>query len=209
MVIGEPWPGMFRDPEVDEPAEGAGGARDLGLVRRAREGDRGAFHELGERLMVVPRLLSAANRRLVHPLPDHELADLAQDTVVMIWGKLETFEGRGTLEGWASRFCFLELRNRARAVARRRRLQGASLEAVPMEPVQPTPDPMPFETHELEAALARLPEAMRKVIKLKHLEGLMFKDIALAEGINENTAKTRYYRGLTQLRRLLEEEGAR
>lgn len=179
------------------------GADDLALVRRARSGDEIAFRALGERLRAVPRMLASANRRLVHPLAAQELTDLAQDTIVIIWEKLETFEGRSTLEGWAARFCRLEIMNRARAVARRHRRQGISLEAVHEPALEPHSPAMPIESHELDEALSQLPEPARAVIVLKHLDGLMFKDIALRLGIPENTAKTRYYRGLTQLRRLL------
>lgn len=181
-------------------------ASDLRLVRRVLAKDRDALRELGSRLENVPRLIAAANRRLARPLPPHELSDLSQDTIVMIWEKLETFEGRSTLEGWAWRFGLLELRNRVRAVARRRQRDGASLADLELDPPAPKPEAMRFDPDELDRALDRLPADMAEVVRLKHDDGLMFKEIAARLRIPENTAKTRYYRALARMKALLETE---
>lgn len=175
---------------------------DLALVRRALTRDRQAIDELGSRLVSIPKMVASANRKLSHPLPPHEVADVAQDTVLLIWQKLETFEGRSTLEGWAWRFGFLELRNRIRRVARQRARDGSSLSALEIDPAAREDDAMDawIEPKRLEDALDRLPAEMSSVVRLKHQSGLMFKEIAAQLGIPENTAKTRYYRGLTRMR---------
>lgn len=166
-------------------------------------GDRAAFERLGERLREVPRLISAANRRMARPLERSELEDAAQDALVKVWEKLPTFQGRSTLEGWAWRFCVFELRNRTRAAANRRHRMGQSIDAVEIEPAAPTEQPLPYESEELRAALERIPPEMAEVIRLKHDGGLIFRSIAERLGVAESTVKTRYYRGLRQLRTAL------
>lgn len=182
-------------------------ASDLELVRDVLAGDSGAFTRLGERLREVPRLIAAANRRMSRPLERSDLEDAAQDALVKIWEKLPTFEGRSTLEGWAWRFCVFELRNRTRAAASRRHHVGQSIDAVETEPAAPAQDPMPYESEELNAALDKLPPEMAEVIRLKHDEGIMFKEISARLGIADSTAKTRYYRGIAQLRAALPDRG--
>lgn len=186
----------------------AGGAQDLALVRGALGGDREAFLELGRRLEAVPRLMAAANRRLSRPLESQDLEDAAQDALITIWRKLETFEGRSTLEGWTWAYCVFELKNRTRAAATRRYRGGASLDALPEEPAAHSPEPMPYDPDELQDALLRISPEMAEVIRLKHDESLMFKEIAARLRIPANTARTRYYRGLGQLRAILSRDPA-
>ncbi|MEM8710043.1 MAG: sigma-70 family RNA polymerase sigma factor [Planctomycetota bacterium] len=177
-------------------------AADLELVERALRGDAGAMEAVSARLGAMPKLIAAANRRLASPLPPEELADVTQDSFLAIWQKLETYGGRGTLEGWAWTYGFNFLRNRVRSVARQRRQSGPLVAQVDGL-AAPSSDPMPFDPDDLKAALASLPEEMAEVIRLKHDEGLMFKDIADRLDIATGTAKTRYYRGVTRLRDLL------
>ena len=89
----------------------------------------GSLDQLVGRMECVPRFLASLNGRLGRPLGTHDLADLAQDTLVVIWEKLETFEGRATLESWTYRFCYLELMNSVRRKGRRRRVAPAGVPA--------------------------------------------------------------------------------
>jgi RNA polymerase sigma factor (sigma-70 family) len=56
-------------------------------------------------------------------------------------------------------------------------------------------------------AVASLPEEQREVIVLKEYQGLTFLEIAEVLGMPTSTVKTRLYRGLSQLRERLEEQG--
>src|SRR5581483_9265612 len=55
----------------------------------------------------------------------------------------------------------------------------------------------------LEAALARLGEADREILVLRHLEQLSAAEIAAVLGIREGSVYTRHLRALERLRRLL------
>lgn len=59
------------------------------------------------------------------------------------------------------------------------------------------------------AAVAALPEAQREVIVLKEYQELTFLEIAEVLDVPMSTVKTRLYRGLGQLRQMLERQGIR
>ena len=63
----------------------------------------------------------------------------------------------------------------------------------------------------VRAALAQLPEHCREVLVMRHLEQLSIKEIAAITGVSEGTVKSRLFRGIEQLHRLLDDEsrGAR
>ena len=183
-------------------------SEDVDLVQRARAGEASAIGEIGKRLERLPRLIAVANQRMSTSLPAHEVADVAQDTFLTIWEKLETYQGKGTLEGWAWNVGINHLRNRVRKVSRLRHYAGAALEDVHAAPPD-SHESMPYDPDEIEAALDELPAEMAEVIRLKHDDGLMFKEIGARLRIAESTAKTRYYRGLIRMREVLTHGGPR
>lgn len=67
---------------------------------------------------------------------------------------------------------------------------------------QPAPAPKP-PVDGLQHAVDSLPRRLREVIALKHAAGLTFDQIALALGVNRNTAASRHRAALGVLRRLL------
>jgi RNA polymerase sigma factor (sigma-70 family) len=63
------------------------------------------------------------------------------------------------------------------------------------------------QQHEWARMLARLPEAQRTAVVLRHVEGLPTSEIAEILGCPEGTAKSHVSRGLARLRALLTESG--
>ena len=57
----------------------------------------------------------------------------------------------------------------------------------------------------VRAALARLPEYNREVLIMRHLEQLSIQQIAAISEVSEGTVKSRLFRGMDQLHRLLDE----
>lgn len=175
---------------------------DLALVRAALAGRKAAVEELLERLRCVRRMLVFKNERLGAPLGHAELDDLAQETLFAVWRKLETFSGRGSLEAWAFGFCFLELLARVRQHLRR----PLAIEDLPpdalAEPAAPEARD-PFALEEVYLGLERLGPPDSDLIRMKTLDDLSFEEIARREAVPVNTVKTRYYRGLERLRRLV------
>lgn len=171
---------------------------DLEVVRGVLAGDPTHVAELGHRLACVPRILRVLNNRRGGMLSAHDIEDVSQDVVTKIWTKLETFVGFGTLEIWAHRFCYLEFMNRIRA-RRRSAHQQRCLEQDAS--IAGTASPESRDLYEdLERRLDRLEPDEERIIRLKHYEERTFEEIAAILGVALGTAKSRYYRGMRQLR---------
>ena len=201
-------PGRIRGASMPEPSDGERARRlpageDLLLVRSLLQGQRGQLPEIAERLRCIPRILVVLNQKNGRLLDREELADLAQDVLVVAWRKLEGYEGLSALEGWAYGICALEYRNAVRRKRRRRQeaevlaTRGAAPGAIAVDA-----DPWAFE--EVHEGLRRIGREEAQVIRLKHFEGRTFEEIGAALGISPNTAKARYYRGMVELRPLLD-----
>jgi RNA polymerase sigma-70 factor, ECF subfamily len=164
------------------------------LAQRASAGDPRSLRELLERLRCVPRVLAVLNARRGSPLNEHDLADLAQDTIVLVWKKLGSFRESATLESWAYGIARFEFQNLAR---RRGRILRQQVEIVLED--QPGAGGDPYEEVDLEGWLGRIAPDQARIVRLKHVEGLTFGEIADREAIHASTAKTRYYRALKQI----------
>ena len=186
---------MSKPEHSQSPADG-----DLSIVRGALDGDRASGEALASRLTCIPRMLASINRRAGRALTTHDLEDLAQETALLVWSKLGRFEGNGSLEQWAYRFCFLEFMNHLRAKNRVRRT-ASEIDArdVEIEAAPPPQRRMMFLAR-LEAALADIGPPDSDVISLKHFEEMTFAEIGSALGMSPNTAKAKYYRVLERLR---------
>lgn len=153
-----------------------------------------------ERLQCVPRFLGALNRRRGYALDEHDLADLVGKTVVIAMEKLGEFEAHVPLEGWLYRLCHFELLNALRRRARERR-RNAEL---PDADSVPTQDADRHQHEDVHRALERLGGVEAETIRMKHFAELTFQEIGARLGMPANTVKTRYYRGLEKLERILE-----
>jgi RNA polymerase sigma-70 factor (ECF subfamily) len=183
-----------RTPSADE---------DLALVRRILRGDRSELPSLAERLRCIPRTLQLLDQKGGRALGPEELADLAQDVLVVAWRKLREFEGLSALEGWAYGICVLEYRNALRR-GRRQRQEARSIASRAGAPHEAALDPDPWAFEEVHEGLRRIGREEAQVIRLKHFEGRTFEEIGRRLGLSSNTVKTRYYRGLEELRPLIE-----
>jgi RNA polymerase sigma-70 factor (ECF subfamily) len=174
---------------------------DLDLVRRARDRETGAPEALLERLRCLARFLSVMNVTWGRPFDAHELADLSQDTVLVIWRKLDQFHGPAGLERWALQVARYEFHNAVRRKARR--TEGV----VALEGHEGLSSDDPAERAlgqiQVEQAIGELEPKVAETIRLRHYGGLTFEEIGRRMGCSTNTAKTRYYRSLVTLAQYL------
>jgi RNA polymerase sigma-70 factor, ECF subfamily len=172
---------------------------DLALVQRILGGETAELAALAERLLCVPRALKLLDQKYGRQLGPEELGDLAQDVLVLVWRKLGDFEGLSTLEGWVYGMCALEYRS---ALRQQRRLQQEASVVVRRAgaPDEATLDPDPWAYEEVHEGLRRMKREEAQVLRLKHFGGHTFEEIGHALGLSANTIKTRYYRGLQELR---------
>mgnify|MGYP002784519571 CR=1 FL=1 len=188
--------GMARTP--DDPQQ------DLELVRRALDGDAVAKPALADRLRCVPRMLAGLNARHGRPLDEHDLADAVQDTLLVVWRKLSTYDGRTGLEGFVFKICVFELMN----AIRRQRRQPQAFDPNEHPPVDPADDVLRrwIEREAIDRAIDRVGNVEATALRLKHWEGLTFDEMAARLGTSPANAKDRYYRGLARLCEILRKE---
>jgi RNA polymerase sigma-70 factor (ECF subfamily) len=174
------------------------------LIAAARAGDADAYGHLAERHR---RLLTAYYRR---QLWDAEAAeDGAQDVLLKVFRFLSRYESRGKF----TTFLFSVARNHGIDRARSRRGEprvGSIQDADSMMEGMQGPDMGPVETasgqeavQRLLAAIAKLPESQRIVIRLAALEGLAHRRIAKRLSIPVGTVKSRIHTALGRVRVLL------
>lgn len=177
-------------------------AADLELVRLARLKDPRAIANLTDRLACIPAMLRERHHRYGSPLSGDELAEVEQETLTALWGKLATFEGRASLETWAYRFTVNEL---LKGIDRNRRLRrfvrdGQTELDARAEPEREEPR---LELDTVHACLDRIGPPAADVIRMRHFESLSFEDIARRSDQPLSAVKARYYRGLERLREML------
>ncbi|QDU93879.1 RNA polymerase sigma factor [Lignipirellula cremea] len=137
--------------------------------------------------------------------------DLAQETFLVLSGRVVSFEGRSSIYTWLYGVLLnLDRRERRRHGMRRKKLQ-VLWDDEPTGGRTMPPAETPIEVAEwktsLWARVAQLPDGQRQTLVLRFSEGLRYEEIAAALECPLGTVKSRIYHGLIGLRSLLEKEG--
>ncbi len=175
------------------------------LIISARSGQLHAFNQL---VMAYQALAYSVARRVVS---DPELAaDATQDAFVKAYRKLDQYRG-GSFKAWLLRIVINTCYDRLRALRRR---PSTSLDNLLDQPdraalmIDPSEGPehhaLRLELrHQIEAAIADLPDDQRLVIVLCDVEGYNYHEISDLVGIPLGTVKSRIARGRARLRNRL------
>lgn len=163
-----------------------------GWIEAAKRGDRDAFGELVRRHQA--RVFRLASRFFRRP---EDVQDVAQDTFLLVWQKLDRYSGRAPFGHWLTRVCL----NTCYSRLRRSVLETESLDRDPPE-VTHDPD----VRLDVERLLALLPAEDRFVLVLLDAEGWSVKEIARRLGWSVSKVKVRAHRARKRLRGLLDEE---
>jgi RNA polymerase sigma-70 factor (ECF subfamily) len=171
------------------------------LVEAARNGDTDAFDELvrrtyGDVFKLAVRLTGN----------EADASDVVQDTYVRAFRGLRRFRGDAQFSTWLYRIAS----NCASSFTARRSRQRCDSLTEAEEVIETDPDQDPTLRAEastlrqtIERALEQLPQRLRAVVVLKHLEDLSHREIAERLGISESATKVRLHRARNTLRRLL------
>jgi RNA polymerase sigma-70 factor, ECF subfamily len=185
------------------PDTRVGGPETL-LAQRLAAGDDHALAEIFDRL--GPAVYGAAVRVLGE---GSAAQDVVQDVFVELWRDPARYE-----PATASLRTFLTLRARHRAVDLvRSELRRVARQERQHRLAQPAAHPSPFElVADAEAArvvrdaVALLPDNQRQVVELAYYRGLTCREVALAAGIPEGTAKSRLRLALAKLETMLDRQ---
>ncbi|MEQ1571095.1 MAG: sigma-70 family RNA polymerase sigma factor [Myxococcota bacterium] len=128
--------------------------------------------------------------------PDPE--DAYQDVWAKIFAALPRFDpgGAASLRTWIATITHRHLVDRSR----RRKVRGETVEFGDHPAHEPDLDRVGL----LHAALARLPEAQRRVVVMHHLHDRGLDEVAADEGVPVGTVKSRLHRARARLLELLE-----
>ncbi len=160
---------------------------DSPLVRRAIEGDPGAFSDLAaarwRRLLGLARSIVA----------DLEAEDVVQDALLTAWRKLGSLRDEAAFDAWLTRI----VANAAVGRARRRRflapIDGLEV-AAPGDPVEDRID--------VKRLLRRLAPRQRAVLHLTAVEGLTDSEIGSLLGITPSSVRVHRLRARKRLEAL-------
>ncbi|MCC6575273.1 MAG: sigma-70 family RNA polymerase sigma factor [Planctomycetes bacterium] len=171
---------------------------DASLISRARGGESEAFK------LLVERYFRAAYSSAYAVLGNSSDAEeMAQETFVQVYAKLELLREPGALASWVwriARDCALKhLRKHKRMVRVAEvpepggRADGADAAMLAGE-----------ENEALRDALEKLPEEMRGALLMKFWEELDYDQMAARTGLSSAALYQRVCRGLKQLREIME-----
>ena len=165
------------------------------LVRRAQQGDVGAFEAL---YRTHAPAVYAVCRRMVGD--EQRSRELVQDVFVRAWERLPSFRGESALATWLHRLSVNVVLGRLRNSKREEsRWAEASDDALGRSPELDTDARL-----DLETALATLAPGARQVFVLHDMYGYSHDEIASLTGIASATARVQLWRARRALMRILE-----
>ena len=178
------------------------------LIRRAQQGDNGAFEEL--LLLHQKKVYNLCLRMSANP---DDALDLSQEAFLRAWRSLGQYQFEASFSTWlfrlTSNICIDFLR-------RKKRRQEASLTEsyddsdegaeLSVPDAQPGPEQQAI-TNETKIELARAMEQLspehREILQLRVIEDLQYEQIADILGVRVGTVKSRLARARLSFRKIL------
>lgn len=172
------------------------------LAARSARGDLRAYEELVVRHQrLILRIVWARGA-----WSQEDAEDLAQETFVRAWERLDTYDPSRPFKAWIARIAGNLAIDRHRAESRRPRTTDIDEMGSTLAAKEPGPAAATIENEqqrELLTRLRELPEHYRQVIVLRFLEELSYEEIAELLDLPMGSVKTRIFRGREMLRQRL------
>ena len=178
------------------------------LIRRAQQGDNGAFEEL--LLLHQKKVYNLCLRMSANP---DDALDLSQEAFLKAWKSLGQYQFEASFSTWlfrlTSNVCidFLRRKKRRQETSLTESYEGSDEGAeLSIADPQPLPEQQAItnETRlELAQAMARLAPDHREILQLRVIENLPYEQIAEILDIRVGTVKSRLARARLSLRKIL------
>ena len=180
------------------------------LIRRAQQGDNGAFEEL-----LLLHQKKVYNLCLRMSANTDDALDLSQEAFIRAWRSLGQYQFEASFSTWlfrlTSNICidFLRRKKRRQETSLTESYddsdEGAELSVPDMQP-SPEQQAMTNETKiELARVMERLSPEHREILQLRVIENLQYEQIADILGVRVGTVKSRLARARLSLRKILED----
>lgn len=173
---------------------------DVLTVRRAQDGDTGAFEAIyRQRVARIGRYVGAIVR------DPTRTEDAVSETFLQAWRDLRALRDPQRFDAWLYRIAH----RRALAEVRRTRPTLPIEEAAAVPDERGASEPQSaldgrLAAAEVRAALLQIKESYREVLVLRHFGGLSHREIAVQLGKSDEAVRAMYSRGARQLRGVLE-----
>ena len=178
------------------------------LIRRAQQGDNGAFEEL--LLLHQKKVYNLCLRMSANP---DDALDLSQEAFLRVWRSLGQYQFEASFSTWlfrlTSNICidFLRRKKRRQETSLTESYddsdEGAEL-SVPDAQPGPEQQAMTNETKiELARAMEQLSPEHREILQLRVIEDLQYEQIADILGVRVGTVKSRLARARLSFRKIL------
>ncbi len=178
------------------------------LIRRAQQGDNGAFEEL--LLLHQKKVYNLCLRMSANP---DDALDLSQEAFLRAWRSLGQYQFEASFSTWlfrlTSNICidFLRRKKRRQETSLTESYddsdEGAEL-SVPDAQPGPEQQAMTNETKiELARAMEQLSPEHREILQLRVIEDLQYEQIADILGVRVGTVKSRLARARLSFRKIL------
>lgn len=168
--------------------------KDRALVKKAMRGNPRAFGELVRREQEnLYRMAYLYTRR------EEDALDAVQEGILKAYKSVKTLREPDYFRTWLTRIVI----NAAKDLCKKRR----PTEDLDRAEGLPAPEGItPEERMDLYAALERLPDPARDMVKLKYFDGLTIREIGEQLGVPEGTVSSTLSRAVKRLRQELKEE---
>jgi RNA polymerase sigma-70 factor (ECF subfamily) len=170
------------------------------MVKRAREGDRGAFEA------IVRRSAGMVYAQIVASVRDRQRAeDLTQETFIAAWKAIATFKDAGGFNSWLLTIARNTTLDAIKFEGRRKRGGGSAMGEAADEVADDGPSPRE-QLESVEAArramelLEELPEDYRRPLMLRYLGGADYETIREQLAISDGALRGLLNRGMAMLR---------
>ena len=181
---------------TDPPPASGRGDDVIALAKAAVAGDERAFESLyrmtsGRVFAVCLRMVGDRDRA----------AELTQDVFVRVWERLAGFRGESAFESWLHRIAVNVVLESERSTRRRIARVEPSDELAEIESVQmlTRKEGRDNDRMDLEAAIAALPPATRRVFILHDIEGYRHEEISRMTGSAQGTLRAQLFRARRML----------
>jgi RNA polymerase sigma-70 factor (ECF subfamily) len=171
------------------------------VIARVRRGERAAFAVLVD---AYAKPIFNLAFRMTGSRQDAD--DLAQETFLRAYRKLKRFDPEKKFFTWLYTIALNIIRNHLKS-SPERTARIAEMNHPPSDPVDPANPEGLFLDREkaqfLEICLQKLPSELKEAVVLRYYQDLSFDEIATITDASVSAVKMRVYRGLDQLKQLM------